>query len=337
MARPKDGDVFSIPLPDGEFGLAQVLTNDLVVVFQHRSPVAPKAADVASLPVAFRAILTPEFWREKRWTRLGRAPVDPQNTGPIRLWSCRPDFTGYLAEWRYRLPARELGDVGVRKADGSTPGRLSCAEAEVWLFRCLERIPHDPWWAYEREGKAIPWALKRPENYDYSWSKAPQPDTLDAPARDKLRGYTVARASGKPVSDRDSLVAWHGSAADFLSALSDVPSSGWVERVELALDGVSREGGATVDECGEALAAAFLVGVADSAALATAGAPADVIERAPKALKAAKSKLAPRAVRALDAVLSSDNEMAQLLRESADYESFVAQVTSLRERLRSGA
>lgn len=336
MARPKDGDVFVVPLPDGTNGLAQVLTNDMVVVFGRRYSGTPSASEALSAPVAFRTILSPEYWRGGQWTKIGSSPVNPSNVRSLRVWACRPDFTGYLFEWRYRQPTLSLGDVSLREAVGSVPNDLPCTEAELWLFRFLEGIPYDPWWGLEHDGVSIPWALPRPPGYDYSWAESLQPDTLDAPARDKLL-RSSARTDDTPSRD-DALVTWHDSAAAFVNELADARARQWPARIEAALELASTGTSLSVDECGQALGASFLLGIAGGADLARNGVSRDVLRLASKNLKAAtQRKLAPIAAAALEGILRPENEMASLLSEADDFPSFVERVTRLRDWFRGAA
>lgn len=331
MREPSAGDVVAIPLPDGDIGVGQAIGRGLFAMFETKSSRIPDAQVVCGLRVAYRSFVNATYRTDDRWIRVGNAPIRAELTNPFVYWHCASDYRGYLAEWRIDEPTRDLGLVSMDGAVGASVPSVLPITAELWLFRLLEGISFSPWWSFETNGVRIPWAPERPSNYLPSWGVRIHPESIDAPAREKLdRVWSVA--FNNPDRRPRALVEVLESSLDFVRDLYGMPSSDWARPLRAALE-ASPEGSAlTIDECGRALAAAFAIALAAGAEVEQGRVPDLVVRVSRKAVKPSSVRtLAPAAGRSLDRVLDRSSPMWSVVSRDRDRETLVASLRKLRE------
>jgi immunity protein 26 of polymorphic toxin system len=72
--KPREGDVFAIPLGDGSYGFAQVARTGDYAFFDLQAGVPPPIDEIVSRPVAFRVPLVSESASKGGWQPLGNRP-----------------------------------------------------------------------------------------------------------------------------------------------------------------------------------------------------------------------------------------------------------------------
>jgi len=331
--EPVEGDLFAIPLPDGEFGVAQALGRRLLAVFQARFDRVPTIDEVGTLdlPVAFRSFVSAMYRRDDRWIRVGRAPVRADLTTPFRCWHCGSDFRGHLDEWRHNETTRDLGFVTLDGAVGASVPSLLPITAELWLFRLLEGIVFSPWWIHETDARSIPWSPPRPTDYLPLWGVRFLPNSIDAPARERL-DRIWSRTSGLSQGRPRAVVELLDSSLNLIAELYCMPSDEWIPPIRNALDCGPEDAPSGPDECGRAIAAAFAIGVAGGADLEQGRVPDLVLRVARKAIKPSRAKtLVPAATRGLDRILDPRSAMWGVASNDPDGESIVSSLRRLRD------
>ena len=125
------------------------------------------------------------------------------------------------------------------------------------------------------------------------------------------------------------------AAETFIDSLVYEPLVEWPERLKTALGALRSATASTIDECGHALAAGYLVAVSAGAALDTSGVPKVVLRQAPRALKSkARASLFPLALKALETIRNPKSEMMRLMSEADDFQVFLEQLSLLEKELR---
>ncbi|WP_394850763.1 immunity 26/phosphotriesterase HocA family protein [Pendulispora brunnea] len=104
MARrkiaPRFGDVFEIPLSDGDIAYGHVLRGNLVGFYDVKSAVRLPVEKVVRNGVAFRIVCAIDAIQGGKWPIVGNASPPSPMVEPIRFWrSTAPGFI-FMYEWR---------------------------------------------------------------------------------------------------------------------------------------------------------------------------------------------------------------------------------------------
>jgi hypothetical protein len=74
--KPKEGDVFAIPLGEGSYGFGQVAHTGDWAFFEFRAQVIPPLEQIVSHPVAFRVPTVSQAAAQGGWTFVGNRPPE---------------------------------------------------------------------------------------------------------------------------------------------------------------------------------------------------------------------------------------------------------------------
>ena len=132
---PRLGDIFEIPLPNGQLTYGHILRGNLIGFYAVQSDCRLLLEDLVRHGVAFRLVCTIDAIQTGGWPIIGNTPPPAPMNEPVRFWRSSASGALFTYEWRAESSEEETRATAV--------DIVGLEESVIWSsFAVIERLEH---------------------------------------------------------------------------------------------------------------------------------------------------------------------------------------------------